>query len=169
MRAPELVGSSYAAAVIARPARARGRRRRAREGGSPAARPHTGGGRPKVDAADGAVLRALVEERNDRTLAELAALYGHRTGVAVSIHAIHRACGRLDLRRKKRSLVPSEQAREDVATARAARPEARAAEAPAAWYSSTRAASRPTRRATTAARPGGSGPCGRRRTADGSA
>jgi len=76
--------------------------RRVRETGSAAATPHTGGGHPKVDAAGGAVLTALVEERNDRTLDELAALYGHRTGVAVSIHAVWRALKRLDLRRKKK-------------------------------------------------------------------
>jgi transposase len=80
----------------------RGWLRRAREHGSVAPKPHAGGARPKVDAAGGAVLAALVAERNDRTLAELAALYGHRTGVAVSIHAVRRACGRLDLRRKKK-------------------------------------------------------------------
>jgi transposase len=76
--------------------------RRARETGSPAAKPHTGGGRPKVDAAGAPVLLALVAEQNDRTLEELAALYAHRTGVAVSIHAVRRACERLDLRRKKK-------------------------------------------------------------------
>jgi putative transposase len=80
----------------------RGWLRRARETGSVAAKPHGGGGPPKVGAAGGAVLAALVAERNDRTLAELAALYGHRTGVAVSIHAVARACRRLDLRRKKK-------------------------------------------------------------------
>jgi transposase len=76
--------------------------RRARETGSAAPKPHTGGGHPKVDAAGVPVLLALVEERNDRTLEELAALYGQRTGVAVSFHAIWRACRRLDLRRKKK-------------------------------------------------------------------
>ena len=80
--------------------------RRARETGSAAPKPHTGGGRPKVDAAGAAVLLALVAERNDRTLAELAALYRERTGVAVSIHAVHRACGRLGLRRKKKEPGP---------------------------------------------------------------
>ena len=59
-----------------------------------------------VAAAGGAVLTALVAERNDRTLAELAAHYTHRTGVAVSIHAVWRACRRLDLRRKKKERRP---------------------------------------------------------------
>lgn len=78
--------------------------RRAREAGSPAAKPHRGGGPGKVDAAGAAVLADLVAERNTRTLDELAALYRARTGVAVSIHAVWRACKRLDLRRKKNQL-----------------------------------------------------------------
>jgi transposase len=77
----------------------RGWLRRARETGSVAPRPHADGAAPKVDAV---VLDALVAERNDRTPAELAAVYGQRTGVAVSIHAIDRACGRLDLAAEKR-------------------------------------------------------------------
>jgi transposase len=80
--------------------------RRARETGSAAAKPHTGGGHPKVDAAGATVLTALVAERNDRTLAELAALFAQRTGVAVSLHAVWRACQRLDLRRKKKEPRP---------------------------------------------------------------
>jgi transposase len=79
--------------------------RRVRETGTLAPRRHTGG-RAKVDAAGGAVLRALVAERNDRTLAELAALYHARTGVALSVPAVWRACKRLDLRRKKKDTGP---------------------------------------------------------------
>jgi transposase len=55
-----------------------------------------------VDAAGAAVLEALVEERDERTLAELAAAYRERTGVALSTDAVGRACRRLDLRRKKK-------------------------------------------------------------------
>lgn len=76
--------------------------RRARETGSAAARPHTGGGHAKVDTAGAVVLRHLVAERNDRTLAELATVYHARTGVRLSISAVWRACKRLDLRRKKK-------------------------------------------------------------------
>ena len=76
--------------------------RRALATGTPAAKPHRGGGPGKIGAGGAPVLRALVAERNDRTLAELAALYRERTGVAVSIHAVWRACRRLDLRRKKK-------------------------------------------------------------------
>jgi transposase len=80
----------------------RGWLRRERETGAAAAKPHGGGARPKVDAAGAPVLEALVAERNERTLAELAAGYAERTGVRLSIHAVWRACKRLDLRRKKK-------------------------------------------------------------------
>ena len=76
--------------------------RRAREAGTVAPKPHSGGGTAKVDASGAAVLRALVVERNERTLAELAAAYADRTGVRLSIPAVWRACKRLDLRRKKK-------------------------------------------------------------------
>lgn len=77
--------------------------RRARETGALAPKPHTGGGAGQLDAAGAAVLRALVAERNDRTLAELAMLYADRTGRRLSIYAVWRACKRLDLRRKKKN------------------------------------------------------------------
>jgi transposase len=76
--------------------------RRAREVGTLVPKPHSGSSPGKVDAPGAEVLRALVAERNDRTLAELAALDATRTGRAVSIHTIWRACQRLDLRRKKK-------------------------------------------------------------------
>jgi transposase len=80
--------------------------RRAREAGTVAPKPHAGGGHAKVDAAGGEVLRALVRERNERTLEELATLYTARTGVRVSLSAVSRACRRLDLRRKKKEPLP---------------------------------------------------------------
>lgn len=80
----------------------RGWLRRERLTGSAAAKPHAGGARPKVDAAGAPVLEALVEGDDARTLAELAALYRARTGTALSLHAVWRACKRLDLRRKKK-------------------------------------------------------------------
>ncbi|HEY0778752.1 MAG TPA: helix-turn-helix domain-containing protein [Gemmatirosa sp.] len=76
--------------------------RRARETGSVAAKPHGGGMPPKVDAAGAPVLEALVDDRNERTLAELAEGYRERTGTVLSLHAVRRACVRLDLRRKKK-------------------------------------------------------------------
>ncbi len=80
----------------------RGWLRRVRTTGALAAKPHAGGSRPKVDAAGGQVLLALIDEQQDRTLAELAAGYRARTGVGVSVSAVCRACQRLDLRRKKK-------------------------------------------------------------------
>ena len=75
--------------------------RRERETGSAAPRPHPGG-HPKLDATGDATLRALLAERNDRTLAELVAGLRERLGVRVSVMAVWRACQRLDLRRKKK-------------------------------------------------------------------
>jgi transposase len=80
--------------------------RRARETGSTAPKPHTGGPHAKVDDAGAEVLRSLIAERNDRTLEELATLYAERTGVTLSIPAVWRACKRLDLRRKKKDALP---------------------------------------------------------------
>jgi transposase len=74
-----------------------------RTAGRVAPKPWAGGPRSRID---GAVLRALVREGNDRTLAELAAAYGARTGVAVSPDSVWRACRRLDLRRKKKEPRP---------------------------------------------------------------
>ena len=75
--------------------------RRAREAGSPVAKPHRGGTPGKVAGAGAAVLADLVSARNEATLAELADAYRERTGIAVSIHAVWRACDRLGLVRKK--------------------------------------------------------------------
>jgi transposase len=79
--------------------------RRERESGQTTARPHPGG-RPKLDAAGDATLRALVADRNDRTLAELVDGLRERTGVRMSVMAVWRACRRLDLRRKKKEPRP---------------------------------------------------------------
>lgn len=75
--------------------------RRAREAGTPAAKPHRGGTPGKVAGAGADALADLVRERNEATLAELADAYHARTGIAVSIHAVWRACNRLGLVRKK--------------------------------------------------------------------
>ena len=77
-------------------------RRLERETGAVAPKPHAGGARSRVDAAGGAVLEDLVEQRDERTLAELADAYRERTGVALSTDAVWRACKRLDLRRKEK-------------------------------------------------------------------
>lgn len=74
---------------------------RARAGGSLVPAPHRGGTRGKVAGPGAQTLADLVRDGNERTLAELAALYRERTGIAVSIHAVWRACNRLGLVRKK--------------------------------------------------------------------
>jgi hypothetical protein len=57
-----------------------------------------------VDAAGATILMTLIiDEKQERTLAELAAGDRERTGVEVSLSAVCRACQRLDLRRNKRS------------------------------------------------------------------
>jgi transposase len=70
--------------------------------GSVAPKPHAGGRAPGIDAAGAALLRTLVDEQNDRTLAELATLYAARTGVPPSRAALSRRLIQLGLGRKKR-------------------------------------------------------------------
>lgn len=80
----------------------RGWLRRERLTGSAAPKPHGGGAGPLVAGAAAQVLRELVAERDDRTLAELAAGLSERAGVAAGLMSVWRACKRLDLRRKKK-------------------------------------------------------------------
>jgi transposase len=78
--------------------RAEGRRR---------PRPHAGG-RPRVIDAEGeAVLRALVSEDSDATLAEYAAAFEARTGRQASAPMICKALKRLGLGRTKRRSGPA--------------------------------------------------------------
>jgi len=79
--------------------------RRERVSGSRAARPNRGG-RPKLGPAGDAALRALLAERSDRTLAELAEGLRERVSVRVSVMAVWRACERLGLTRKKKEPRP---------------------------------------------------------------
>lgn len=79
--------------------------RRERLTGSRTPRPHPGG-RSKLGAEGEEVLRALIDERNERTLAELAHGLRERTGIGVSVMAVWRACERLGLRRKKKEPRP---------------------------------------------------------------
>ena len=69
---------------------------------------------------DGAVLRRLVEEQNDATLAEYAERFYAHTGCEVSPSSVCRALQRLGLTRKKKTVSASEQRRPDVAAKRAA-------------------------------------------------
>ncbi|WP_437294639.1 IS630 transposase-related protein [Sorangium sp. So ce426] len=69
--------------------------------GSLAPLPHGGGVGPKIDRAGLDEVRKLVEEKNDRTLAELAEQFEQRQEVRVSIPTMHRALQRLGITRKK--------------------------------------------------------------------
>lgn len=69
--------------------------------GSLAPLPHGGGVGPKIDQAGLHEVRKLVEEKNDRTLAELAEQFEQRQQVHVSIPTMHRALQQLGITRKK--------------------------------------------------------------------
>jgi transposase len=73
-----------------------------------------------LDGAGGSVLRQLVEEQADATLAEYAARFEARTGIQISGSSVCRALQRLGLTRKKKTLRASEQKRPDVAAKRVA-------------------------------------------------
>jgi transposase len=74
--------------------------RLAREGRRAPRRPR--GGPKPLGGVDPALLRGLVAERNDATLAEYAAMLAARVGLEVSASALCRALARLGLGRKKR-------------------------------------------------------------------
>ncbi len=69
--------------------------------GSVAPKPHAGGRQPSVDRAGAELLRSLLTEQNDRTLAELGTLYHTRTAVRLSRSALSRTLIQLGLGRKK--------------------------------------------------------------------
>ena len=73
-----------------------------RETGDIAPRARGGGQRSKVDEAGFELLRRLVEEKPDATLAELASEYKKDRGVVLAISIVQRALDRLGLTRKKR-------------------------------------------------------------------
>ena len=112
-----------------------------RDEGRRAARPMGRGRAPLGSAAE--VLRALVAEQNDATLAEYAERFAARTGQRRSPSAICRAPRRLDLARKKsRSAPRSRTARtwpRRVPRGTRRSPGSRRS----GWSSSTRAASTP--------------------------
>ena len=70
-----------------------------REEGRTAAKPHAGGVASRFDTA---LLRQLDAEQPDAFLAELAARYEARTGVAISLSSVERLLQLLGLRRKKK-------------------------------------------------------------------
>jgi transposase len=73
-----------------------------RQTGSVAPRPHGGGPAPKLDDAGVQHVRTVVEEKNDRTLDEIAQELGARLKVQVGRSTVWRALDRLGLTRKKR-------------------------------------------------------------------
>jgi transposase len=73
-----------------------------RETGSVAPRPHGGGPAPKLDDAGVQEVRTLIEEKNDRTLDEIAKELETRRSVHVGRTTVWRALDRLGLPRKKR-------------------------------------------------------------------
>ena len=67
-----------------------------------APKPHGGGRAPSVDAHGAELVREFVGAQNDRTLAELGALYREQTGLTLSRSALSRTLIHLGLGRKKR-------------------------------------------------------------------
>ena len=74
-----------------------------RETGSIAPKPHAGGTPPKVGPQELEVLRVLVEEDNDATLAQLAQRLADKTQVVVSHSTISRTLNQLNMTRKKKA------------------------------------------------------------------
>jgi len=72
-----------------------------RETGSVEPRPHGGGPAPKLDDAGVQELRAVVEEKNDRTLDEVANELDRRRKVRVGRSTVWRILDRLGITRKK--------------------------------------------------------------------
>lgn len=72
-----------------------------RQTGSVVPRPHGGGPAPKLDDAGVQQVRAIVEEKNDRTLDETAKEVETRLHVHVSRSTVWRVVERLGLGRKK--------------------------------------------------------------------
>src|SRR3954469_15535369 len=73
-------------------------RQQARAEGRRCAKPHGGGRAPGIDPAGEAILRALVSERNDRTLDEYRELLAAGGGPRVSRPTLCRTLRRLGLR-----------------------------------------------------------------------
>ena len=65
-------------------------------------RPRGGGAPPRIDQAGFELLRELVAEQPDVTLAELTTKYAERRGAQVGVAIMCRALKKLGLRRKKK-------------------------------------------------------------------
>jgi transposase len=79
----------------------------ARTTGDVAPRPHGGGMPPKVDEASEPDVCALLEEKSEWTLAELAEQLEQRHHVRVSVATMSRTLRRMGITRKKGRFVPS--------------------------------------------------------------
>jgi transposase len=79
---------------------------RRRATGAMAPRPHGGGRQPCCDLAVQGLVRQLVHEQPDATLAELCAQLQQRRGLRVSVATMSRLLKRLGLPRKKRRSMP---------------------------------------------------------------
>jgi transposase len=77
-----------------------------RETGSVEPRPHGGGPAPRLDDAGVRELRAVVEEKNDRTLDEIANELDRRRQVRVGRTTVWRVLDRLGITRKKKTNTP---------------------------------------------------------------
>ena len=119
-------------------------RQQARTQGRRCAKPHGGGRARGIDAAGETILRALVAERNDRTLDEYRELLAERGGgVKVSRPTLCRTLRRLGLWRKKRPFAP---ASKTAPTSKRSAPSSATRSGrsnPRSWSCSTRPASPP--------------------------
>ena len=108
------------------------------------AKPHSGGRVRGIDAAGETILRALVSERNDRTLDEYRELLAERGGgTKVSRPTLCRTLRRLALWRKKRPCAPASKI---APTSRRSGPPSASrfgSSSPRNWSSSTRPVSPP--------------------------
>ena len=75
-----------------------------RETGSPAPRPHAGGQTHRITDAQLRAFGTLVDEKPDRTRAEMAQAWAERTGLHVSVATIARTLARLGYTLKKSPL-----------------------------------------------------------------
>jgi transposase len=80
--------------------------RRRRTTGAIAPRPYGGGRQPRCDPAALALVRQLVHEQPDATLAELCAQLRQRRGLRLSVATMCRVLQRLGLPRKKSPFMP---------------------------------------------------------------
>ncbi len=81
---------------------------RYKQTGSVEPKPHGGGRVATIDAKGLEVLRQLVHQHNDATLAELRERFVRKTNLEVSVSAISRALKKLNITRKKKTFHASE-------------------------------------------------------------